>query len=64
MKIEVDGQQVEAYDLLMRKEYAKEIISGKKKVEFRSFSDVLPESLIGTMFSAVALSLSASLNTT
>lgn len=39
MKIEVNGQQVEAYDLLMRKEYAQEIISGKKKVEFRSFSD-------------------------
>ncbi|WP_071133854.1 hypothetical protein [Millionella massiliensis] len=39
MKITVNGQQVEAYSLLMRKEFALEIITGKKKVEFRSFSD-------------------------
>lgn len=39
MKIQVNGQQVEAYDLLMKKEYALEILSGKKRVEFRSFTD-------------------------
>lgn len=39
MTIQVNGQQVEAYDLLMKKEYALEILSGKKRVEFRSFTD-------------------------
>lgn len=39
MTIEVNGKQVEAYDLLMKKEYALEILSGKKRVEFRSFTD-------------------------
>lgn len=39
MTIEVNGKQVEAYDLLMKKEYALEILSGKKRVEFRSFSE-------------------------
>lgn len=39
MTITVNGQQKEAYDLLMKKNFALEIVQGKKKVEFRSFSD-------------------------
>lgn len=39
MTITVNNQQVEAYDLLMKKEFALEILQGKKKVEFRSFTD-------------------------
>lgn len=39
MTITVDNQQVEAYDLLLQKKYALEILSGKKKIEVRSFSD-------------------------
>lgn len=39
MTITVNGQQKEAYDLLMKKKFALEIVQGKKKVEFRSFSD-------------------------
>lgn len=38
MTITVNGNTVEAFDLIMQKKFAKEIISGKKKVEFRSFS--------------------------
>lgn len=38
MKINYKGQQVEALPLIMQKKNAIEIISGKKKVEFRSFS--------------------------
>lgn len=37
MRIKVDGKEVEAYDLLMRKEYALDIISGKKTLEIREF---------------------------
>lgn len=39
MTIEVNGKQVEAYDLLMRKEHALDIIAGKKTLEIRAFSD-------------------------
>lgn len=39
MTISVNGQQVEAYNLLMKKEFAQVILNGQKKVEFRSFSD-------------------------
>jgi hypothetical protein len=37
MKIKVKDEEVEAYDLLMRKEYALDIISGKKTLEIREF---------------------------
>jgi hypothetical protein len=37
--IEVNGQQVQAYDLIMRKEHALEIIAGRKPLEIRAFSD-------------------------
>jgi hypothetical protein len=37
--IEVNGQQVQAYDLIMRTEHALEIIAGKKPLEIRAFSD-------------------------
>jgi len=37
--IEVNGQQVQAYDLIMRKEHALEIIAGKKPLEIRALSD-------------------------
>lgn len=43
MTITVNNQQVEAYDLLLKKEYALEILSGKKKVEYRSFSNFYQE---------------------
>lgn len=39
MKISHQGKEVEAYSLIMKKENALEIISGKKKLEIRSFSD-------------------------
>lgn len=39
MTISVNGQQVEAYNLLMKKEYAFDILKGKKCVEFRSFTE-------------------------
>lgn len=39
MTITVNNQQVEAYDLLLKKEFALDIIEGRKKVEIRSFSD-------------------------
>ena len=39
MTINVNNQQVEAYDLLLQKKYALDIIQGKKKIEVRSFSD-------------------------
>lgn len=39
MTITVNNQQVEAYDLLMKKEFAMEILQGKKTIEFRSFTD-------------------------
>jgi hypothetical protein len=45
MKIKVKGEEVEAYSLLMRKEYALDIISGKKTLEIRSFN-----SHYGSMF--------------
>jgi hypothetical protein len=38
MKIKVKDKEVEAYSLLMRKEYALDIISGKKTLEIRSFN--------------------------
>ena len=38
MKINYKGQEVEAYALIMKKENAKEILEGKKTVEFRQFS--------------------------
>ena len=37
MKIKVEGKEVEAYNLLMRKEYAMDIVSGKKTLEIREF---------------------------
>ena len=39
MKINVKGQEVEAYALLMKKEFAKEIVEGKKILEWRTFSE-------------------------
>lgn len=39
MTITVNNQQVEAYDLLLQKKYALDIVLGKKKIEVRSFSD-------------------------
>ena len=39
MKITYKGQEFDAYDLIMRKENAKAILSGEKTVEIRSFSD-------------------------
>ncbi len=39
MKITVDNKEVEAYRLIMRKENALDILSGKKKVEIRTYSD-------------------------
>lgn len=39
MTITINGRQVEAYNLLMKKEFAQEILNGQKKVEFRSLSD-------------------------
>lgn len=39
MTIEYKGQQVEAYDLLMKKQFALDIIEGRKTVEVRSFTD-------------------------
>lgn len=39
MTITVNNQQVEAYDLLLQKKFALDILSGKKRVEVRSFSD-------------------------
>jgi len=38
MKINYKGQEIEAYALIMKKENALEILSGKKTVEFRQFS--------------------------
>lgn len=37
--IQVNGQPKQAYDLIMRKEHALEIIAGKKPLEIRAFSD-------------------------
>ena len=39
MKITHKGQKVEAYSLIMRKENALDIVSGKKKVETRSANE-------------------------
>lgn len=39
MKIQVNGKEVEAYHLIMRKENALEIVNGTKKIEVRNFSD-------------------------
>ena len=38
MKIELNGKEYEAYDLVMRRENAQAIIDGTKTVEIRSFS--------------------------
>lgn len=38
MKIQVNGKEVEAYHLIMRKENALEIVNGTKKIEVRDFS--------------------------
>lgn len=38
-KIKYNGQEVEAYALIMRKENALEILEGRKTVEFRFLSD-------------------------
>lgn len=38
MKIQVNGQEVEAYHLIMKKENALEILNGTKKVEIREFN--------------------------
>lgn len=38
MKINIDGKEVEAYHLIMRKENALEILNGTKKVEIREFN--------------------------
>jgi len=38
MKINVNGQQVEAYALLMQKENALDILSGKKTIEIRALN--------------------------
>lgn len=35
---DVTGKQVEAFDLIMRKEFAFDIIEGRKRIEFRSLS--------------------------
>ena len=45
-KIIYEGKEVEAYDFLMKKENALEIISGKKKLEIRSFTPKYLELLI------------------
>lgn len=37
MKINIDGKEVEAYHLIMRKENALEILKGTKKIEVREF---------------------------
>lgn len=39
MTININGKEVEAYDLLMKKENALDIISGKKTLEIRAFSN-------------------------
>ena len=39
MTIEINGKQVEAYHLIMKKENAIDILNGKKKVEIRAFSE-------------------------
>ena len=39
MNINVNGKEVEAYDLLMKKDNALDIISGKKTLEIRVFSN-------------------------
>lgn len=38
MKIKVNGKEEEAYDLLMKRDNANDIISGRKTVEIRSFN--------------------------
>lgn len=38
MKINIDGKEVEAYHLIMKKENALEILNGTKKVEIREFN--------------------------
>lgn len=38
MKIEYQGEQVEAYDLIMKKAFAAEILNGRKTVEIRPYS--------------------------
>ncbi len=40
MIIEINGQEHEAYRLIMKKENALEILNGKKRAEIRTFSDV------------------------
>lgn len=39
MKIEFEGKEFEAYDLILTKENALEILSGKKKIDIRVMSD-------------------------
>lgn len=39
MKIKINNKEVEAYRLIMRKENALDILSGKKKIEIRTYSD-------------------------
>ncbi len=39
MKINVNGQQVEAYSLVMQRKFAEQIKAGTKKVEFRNYND-------------------------
>ncbi|MCK0201352.1 hypothetical protein [Ornithobacterium rhinotracheale] len=40
MKINVNNQEVEAYRLIMKKENAKDIVSGKKKLEVRNYNNI------------------------
>lgn len=39
MKINIEGKEVEAYHIIMKKENALEILNGTKKVEIRRFDD-------------------------
>lgn len=39
MKIKYKGEEVEAYDLIIKKEFAKQIVTGEKKLEIRAMSD-------------------------
>ena len=36
---DLTGAQAQSFDLIMRKEFAKQIIDGVKKLEFRAVSD-------------------------
>lgn len=46
MKIQVNGKEVEAYHLIMRKENALEILNGTKETELREFSKKYGEMFI------------------